>query len=154
MMARLARLDQLVRPAAQAAAGRGPGRQADGRALYARENGAIFFRGHHGPVSRGMQPAARMSAIDASLRVASRIDTGYPGRMAAGIVSDDRLLTIGDIADIARVRPRTVSRWITDGKLPEPTIRTPGGHVRYQLTEIVKALGIKTDDASVSRDES
>lgn len=49
------------------------------------------------------------------------------------------LLTPGEVAELFRVDPRTVSRWARDGKLA--TIRTLGGHRRYLAAEVEKLLG-------------
>jgi excisionase family DNA binding protein len=48
------------------------------------------------------------------------------------------LLTPGEVAELFRVDPRTVTRWATDGKLA--TIRTLGGHRRYNRVEVEKLL--------------
>lgn len=49
----------------------------------------------------------------------------------------ERLLTPGEVAQIFRVDPKTVTRWANAGKLRY--IRTPGGHHRY-LESAVQAL--------------
>lgn len=41
----------------------------------------------------------------------------------------NRLLTSGEVAEMFRVDPKTVSRWAAAGRIP--SIRTPGGHRRY-----------------------
>lgn len=42
---------------------------------------------------------------------------------------DDDLLTAGEVAQLFRVDPKTVTRWAKTGKLPHA--RTPGRHTRY-----------------------
>jgi len=49
-------------------------------------------------------------------------------------ISNERLLTPGEVANILRVDPKTVTRWARAGKLS--SIRTPGGHRRYSETEV------------------
>lgn len=44
------------------------------------------------------------------------------------------LLTPGEVAEIFRVDPKTVSRWALKGKLP--FIRTLGGHRRFDAATI------------------
>jgi excisionase family DNA binding protein len=41
----------------------------------------------------------------------------------------DKLLTVGQVAELFRVDPKTVTRWARDGKLPY--LATPGGHRRF-----------------------
>ena len=48
-----------------------------------------------------------------------------------------KLLTPGEVADLFRVDPKTVTRWALAGKIT--SIKTPGGHRRFRETEI-KAL--------------
>lgn len=43
--------------------------------------------------------------------------------------SRDRLLKPGEVADLFRVDPKTVTRWAAEGKLN--SIRTPGRHRRF-----------------------
>jgi excisionase family DNA binding protein len=40
----------------------------------------------------------------------------------------------GEVADIFRVDPKTVTRWAQAGRIG--SIRTPGGHRRYRESEI------------------
>jgi excisionase family DNA binding protein len=47
---------------------------------------------------------------------------------------DGPLLTPGEVADLFRVDPKTVTRWAASGRLK--SIRTPGGHRRYRESEI------------------
>lgn len=46
----------------------------------------------------------------------------------------DRLLTPGEVAEIFRVDPKTVTRWAKDGRLSR--VRTPGGHSRFRESEV------------------
>ena len=39
-----------------------------------------------------------------------------------------------ELADIMKVKPRTVNNWINKGM---PYSRTPGGHTRFDLDEVV-----------------
>jgi len=56
------------------------------------------------------------------------------------------LLTPGEVAQIFRVNPKTVSRWARAGKIS--TIRTLGGHRRFRAGD-VEALVAATKEASV-----
>ncbi|HEX8866244.1 MAG TPA: BldC family transcriptional regulator, partial [Lentzea sp.] len=42
--------------------------------------------------------------------------------------ASERLLTPGEVANLFRVDPKTVTRWATAGRIG--SIRTPGGHRR------------------------
>ena len=46
----------------------------------------------------------------------------------------ERLLTPGEVATLFRVDPKTVTRWAAAGRIS--SIRTPGGHRRFQETEV------------------
>lgn len=46
----------------------------------------------------------------------------------------DRLLTPGEVAQMFRVDPKTVTRWAASGRIG--SIRTPGGHRRFRLSEV------------------
>jgi excisionase family DNA binding protein len=46
----------------------------------------------------------------------------------------DRLLTPGEVANLFRVDPKTVTRWAAAGRIN--SIRTPGGHRRFRESEI------------------
>jgi excisionase family DNA binding protein len=48
------------------------------------------------------------------------------------------LMTPGEVAQLLRVNPKTVTRWAIANKLT--CIRTPGGHRRYRITEVMKIL--------------
>lgn len=64
----------------------------------------------------------------------------------------DRLLTPGEVAKLFRVDPKTVSRWASAGKLSR--IRTPGGHNRFQLSEVrakLEADGITDIDGLIAQ---
>ena len=50
----------------------------------------------------------------------------------------DRLLTPGEVAELFRVNPKTVTRWARAGKLS--AIRTLGGHRRFRASEVSRFL--------------
>jgi excisionase family DNA binding protein len=52
----------------------------------------------------------------------------------------DRLLKPGEVAELAGVDPKTVTRWARTGTLPHTT--TLGGHRRYRESVVRKALGL------------
>jgi len=54
-----------------------------------------------------------------------------------GLASDaNGLLRPGEVADMFRVDPKTVTRWANDGKLS--VIRTLGGHRRFREQEVME----------------
>lgn len=58
--------------------------------------------------------------------------------MVRHLTEQDELLTPGEVADLFRVDPKTVSRWAKAGKLT--SIRTLGGHRRYNRAEVQDLL--------------
>ena len=46
----------------------------------------------------------------------------------------DYLLTPAEVAALFRVDPKTILRWAKAGKIP--SMRTPGGHHRYQSSDV------------------
>lgn len=50
----------------------------------------------------------------------------------------DAVLTPRDVAALFRVDPSTVSRWVRAGHLP--SVRTPGGHHRYRMADVMPLL--------------
>lgn len=61
--------------------------------------------------------------------------------MSAWKYGDDDLLTSGEVAKIFRVDPKTVTRWVKAGRVPDTderpsVIRTPGGHVRIRAKTV------------------
>ncbi|WP_082166743.1 helix-turn-helix domain-containing protein [Nocardiopsis sp. RV163] len=50
------------------------------------------------------------------------------------------LLTVAEVGDLFRVDPRTVNRWVAQGRVP--VVRTPGGHLRLDLAEVRRLLRI------------
>lgn len=51
---------------------------------------------------------------------------------------DDELLTPGQVADIFKVTPKTVTRWAQRGKIE--SVSTPGGHKRFRQSEVDRFL--------------
>lgn len=60
--------------------------------------------------------------------------------MATRIMRGDQLLSPGDVAEIFRVDPKTVSRWADQGRLAYT--RTLGGHRRFSAKQVYKLAGI------------
>jgi excisionase family DNA binding protein len=52
--------------------------------------------------------------------------------------SRGRLLTPGEVAEMFRVDPKTVTRWAAAGRLR--SIRTPGGHRRFYEADVRAVL--------------
>lgn len=55
-------------------------------------------------------------------------------------MTNDRLLTPGEVAEMFRVDPKTVTRWAAAGRVP--SIRTPGGHRRFRESDIRPLLAV------------
>jgi excisionase family DNA binding protein len=49
-------------------------------------------------------------------------------------MAENELLTPGEVADMFRVNPKTVTRWARSGKIS--AVRTLGGHRRFRASEI------------------
>ena len=64
--------------------------------------------------------------------------------MPGADADDDRLLTPSEVAEIFRVNPKTVTRWARTGRLQ--AIKTIGGHRRYRLSEVRKAVEAANSD--------
>jgi excisionase family DNA binding protein len=58
----------------------------------------------------------------------------------------ERLLTPGEVAEMFRVDPKTVTRWAAAGRIG--SIRTPGGHRRFRESEVTRLLVELTEDPS------
>ncbi len=59
----------------------------------------------------------------------------------------DRSLTPAETADLFGVDPRTVNRWVHEGKLPAR--RTPGGHLRFDRAEMERIFAASAPSSSV-----
>ena len=57
---------------------------------------------------------------------------------------DGRLLTIGQAAELLGVHPLTMRNWSEKGTIR--CLRTPGGHRRYRLQDLQRALAAPQDD--------
>jgi len=58
----------------------------------------------------------------------------------------DKLMTPGEVAEIYRVNPKTVTRWAAAGRLT--AVRTPGGHRRFWESEIRALVANNTTAAT------
>ena len=54
--------------------------------------------------------------------------------MTKGTITETGYLTTSGAAAILQVSPKTVARWVKEGKLPHR--KTLGGHARFNETEI------------------
>jgi excisionase family DNA binding protein len=55
------------------------------------------------------------------------------------------LMTTGQVAETFGVKPRTVTQWARDGKLP--SITTPGGRLRYRRSDVESLLDTASEVA-------
>jgi excisionase family DNA binding protein len=53
-------------------------------------------------------------------------------------MAENELLTPGEVAEMFRVNPKTVTRWARAGKIT--AVRTLGGHRRFRASEIRQFL--------------
>jgi len=51
-----------------------------------------------------------------------------------GVGLDEKILTPGEVAELFKVHPKTVTRWAAAGYLP--SFQTPGGHNRFRESDI------------------
>ncbi len=79
---------------------------------------------------------------------------GVPGncssRVEDHVRAPGKLLTPGEVAEIFRVDPKTVTRWASSGRLP--SLLTPGGHRRFwesDVLRLLKGMAPKGNPASV-----
>lgn len=63
-------------------------------------------------------------------------------------IEHERLLTPGEVAEMFRVDPKTVTRWAAAGRIT--SIRTPGGHRRFRETEVRALLAGTPQDGGES----
>ena len=61
---------------------------------------------------------------------------------------DQRLLTIGQAAELLGVHPLTIRNWSEKGTIR--CLRTPGGHRRYRLRDLQRALAAPQDDPATA----
>jgi excisionase family DNA binding protein len=54
---------------------------------------------------------------------------------------DEELLTSSDVAKRLAVSPRTVARWVQEGRL-KPEYTTPGGKHRFRWEDVRRQLGL------------
>lgn len=63
---------------------------------------------------------------------------------------DERMLTVGDVAKMYNVDPKTVTRWAHQddgtGRPRLPSIKTPGGHHRFRESDILRAMKAELDE--------
>ena len=75
------------------------------------------------------------------------LEAHHPGEVASLFMeTPERLLTPGEVAEMFRVDPKTVTRWASAGRIG--SIRTPGGHRRFRESEITQLLAELTQDPS------
>lgn len=53
-------------------------------------------------------------------------------------MTETELLTPGEVAEMFRVNPKTVTRWARSGKIS--AVRTLGGHRRFRASEVRRFL--------------
>ena len=59
---------------------------------------------------------------------------------------DDAMFTAVEVARLFNVHPRTVTRWVRDGKLS--SVRTPAGHRRFLRSEVLALADGSADGAA------
>jgi excisionase family DNA binding protein len=81
-------------------------------------------------------------ALLASLRSQSlvRVDQSAYVRLVGD--QEEALLTSAELAKRLSVSPRTVARWVQEGRL-KPEYTTPGGKHRFRWLDVRKQLGLR-----------
>ena len=104
------------------------------------------LRGLSVPRIRALTP--RGVRIDSPGSNAGSLLEAYgPGEVASLLMeTPERLLTPGEVAEMFRVDPKTVTRWAAAGRIG--SIRTPGGHRRFRESEVNQLLVALTEDPS------
>lgn len=64
--------------------------------------------------------------------------SGVPQTVEDHVRRPAKLLTPGEVAEVFRVDPKTVTRWAQAGRLP--SILTPGGHRRFWESDVLRML--------------
>lgn len=59
------------------------------------------------------------------------------------LLDPDRLLKPGEVAELMRVDPKTVTRWAKAGRME--SVRTPGGHHRFRESLVRRLLDKQFD---------
>jgi excisionase family DNA binding protein len=75
--------------------------------------------------------------------------SGQGSNRGGSVETRERLLTPGEVANLFRVDPKTVTRWAAAGRIG--SIRTPGGHRRFRESEVRALLTgeiVMADDAT------
>jgi excisionase family DNA binding protein len=92
-------------------------------------------------------PEFRHESADQFLAVTNPVDRVMKGigvTMSNDQTDADKLLTPAEVAAMFRVNAKTVTRWARSGRLS--AIKTMGGHRRYRLSEVRRAVeAIGTD---------
>ena len=60
-------------------------------------------------------------------------------------MAESELLTPGEVAEMFRVNPKTVTRWARAGRLS--AVRTLGGHRRFRASEVREFLEMQNLEA-------
>jgi excisionase family DNA binding protein len=89
----------------------------------------------------GIQGQAPVVAEEVVLWVITVMADCYRGRKIMNdieLFAPEAMLTPGEVAELFHVNIKTVGRWARAGKLV--AIRTLGGHRRYRVSEVKRAL--------------
>ena len=109
--------------------------------------GPVFSRAGRSPAFAHSPLAERASKPWEQRR--SVLEAHGPGEVASLLMeTPERLLTPGEVAEMFRVDPKTVTRWAAAGRIG--SIRTPGGHRRFRESEVTQLLVELTEDPSRS----
>ena len=84
--------------------------------------------------SRTVRETSRGDLSVEDVIAGSAVNGGAAPGGGADLPGRDRLLTPGEVAQLFRVDPKTVTRWAAAGRIN--SIRTPGGHRRFRETEV------------------
>ena len=120
-------------------------REDDALVDYLIERSSLGTAGARQLRERIPQAEAEAIRLAAALRPKTERDAPVaapPEQSTEPDASRERLLTVGEVAALFRVDPKTVTRWAASGRIK--SVRTPGGHRRFRKSEVRALLrGVK-----------
>jgi excisionase family DNA binding protein len=120
-------------------------REDDALVDYLIERSSLGTAGARQLRERIPQAEAEAIRLAAALRPKTERDAPVaapPEQSTEPDASRERLLTVGEVAALFRVDPKTVTRWAASGRIK--SVRTPGGHRRFRESEVRALLrGVK-----------
>ena len=88
-----------------------------------------------------------------TLAILNMVDLFFPGgrdeflKEIVPLIADEKFYTTGELADKLRVSVPTIKNWRKEGKIT-PTLKIPGGSVRYTLADFERFKEIGRKEAT------